>query len=97
MAPANAPLKKFLEGLELNFPKIPITSNVDGQFYPMGRLLNEAILEKLAPQMASSVEWTTQINTMYDAGARVFVEVGPKALTVFATQILEETSLSSDG
>ena len=91
VAPANAPLKKFLEGLELNFPKIPITSNVDGQFYPMkGDSSNEAILEKLAPQMASSVEWTTQINTMYDAGARVFVEVGPKrALTVFATQILE--------
>ena len=50
----------------------------------------EAVLSKLAPQMASSVEWTTQINSMYDAGARLFLEVGPKrALTVFASQILE--------
>ena len=49
-----------------------------------------AVLSKLAPQMASSVEWTSQINSMYDAGARVFLEVGPKrALTVFASQILE--------
>lgn len=92
VAPANAPLKKFLEELDLKYPKIPITSNVDGQFYPMsGDSSSDAILEKLAPQMASSVEWTTQINTMYDAGARIFVEVGPKrALSVFATQILED-------
>ena len=49
-----------------------------------------AVLSKLAPQMASSVEWTSQINTMYDGGARIFLEVGPKrALTVFASQILE--------
>ena len=50
-----------------------------------------AILSKLAPQMASSVEWTKQVNSMYEAGARIFLEVGPKrALTVFATQILED-------
>ena len=48
------------------------------------------MLEKLAPQMASSVEWTSQMEKMYESGARVFVEVGPKrALTMFATQILE--------
>ena len=47
--------------------------------------------KQLAPQMASSVEWTSQIETMYGAGARAFVEVGPKrALTMFATQILAD-------
>ncbi|MBT5122253.1 MAG: hypothetical protein HOM38_05960, partial [Euryarchaeota archaeon] len=51
----------------------------------------EAVLSKLALQMASAVEWTTQIQTMYDAGARAFVEVGPKrALSMFAAQILED-------
>ncbi|MBT4065618.1 MAG: acyltransferase domain-containing protein, partial [Euryarchaeota archaeon] len=92
VAPANVPLRKFLESLEIGWPKIPLTSNVDGGWYPMddGSDSKVAILSKLAPQMASSVEWTTQINTMYDAGARMFVEVGPKrALTVFASQILE--------
>ena len=28
--------------------------------------------------MASSVEWTAQMEEMYDSGARVFIEVGPK-------------------
>ena len=91
VAPANEPLRRFLEGLEIRWPKIPITANVDGNFYPQqGDESKPAILEKLAPQMASSVEWTKQIETMYAAGGRVFVEVGPKrALTMFATQILE--------
>ena len=92
VAPANAPLRKFLENLEISWPNIPITCNVDGGWYPMddGGDSKVAVLSKLAPQMASSVEWTTQINSMYDAGARLFLEVGPKrALTVFASQILE--------
>ena len=92
VAPANEPLRRFLEGLEINWPKIPITSNVDGGWYPMddGGNSKAAVLSKLAPQMASSVEWTSQINSMYEAGARIFLEVGPKrALTVFASQILE--------
>ena len=92
VAPANEPLRRFLEGLEIRWPSIPITSNVDGGWYPMddGSDSKTAVLSKLAPQMASSVEWTKQINSMYEAGARIFVEVGPKrALTVFASQILE--------
>ncbi len=92
VAPANEPLRRFLSSLEIHWPSIPITANVDGTFYPNdGPDAKEGILSKLAPQMASSVEWTSQITTMYDAGARIFVEVGPKrALTMFASQILEE-------
>ena len=92
VAPANEPLYRFLSSLDIQWPNIPITSNVDGQFYPnSGEDAKSSVLEKLAPQMASPVEWTKQIQTMYDAGARVFLEVGPKrALTVFASQILEE-------
>lgn len=91
VAPANEPLRRFLEGLEIRWPDVPITANVDGMFYPVeGEDSKVAILEKLAPQMASSVEWTKQIETMYAAGGRLFVEVGPKrALTMFAMQILE--------
>ncbi len=91
VAPANEPLRRFLEGLEIRWPTIPITANVDGMFYPQqGQDSKTDILEKLAPQMASSVEWTKQIETMYEAGGRLFVEVGPKrALTMFAMQILE--------
>ena len=98
VAPANEPLRRFLEGLEIRWPTIPITANVDGEFYPMNPSDSEdleaskaAILSKLALQMASSVEWTAQIQTMYAAGARAFIEVGPKrALSMFAVQILED-------
>ncbi len=91
VAPANEPLRRFLETLEINWPQIPITANYDGEFYAMeGEDSKSAVLQKLAPQMASSVEWTSQVERMYDSGARVFVEVGPKrALTMFAAQILE--------
>ena len=92
VAPANEPLRRFLEGLEIRWPSVPITANVDGTFYPTeGEDSKASILEKLAPQMASAVEWTKQIETMYSNGGRLFVEVGPKrALTMFAMQILEE-------
>ena len=92
VAPASEPLKRYLEGIDLAFPNLPITSNFDGAWYPMeGDSPHEAIMGQLAPQMESAVEWTKQIRTMHEAGARVFVEVGPKrALTIFATQILED-------
>ncbi|MGB1233815.1 MAG: beta-ketoacyl synthase N-terminal-like domain-containing protein, partial [Poseidonia sp.] len=35
VAPANEPLRRFLEGLEIRWPSVPITANVDGAFYPM--------------------------------------------------------------
>ena len=93
VAPANEPLHRFLDGLEISLPEIPVTANVDGSFYPdavdEGEDGKAAILEKLAPQMSSAVQWTKQIQTMHDAGARFFLEVGPKrALALFADQIL---------
>ena len=92
VAPASAPLHRFLDDLEMGLPELPITANFDGEFYPRegeGRA-QEHILPQLAPQMASPVKWTTQIQRMYESGARLFVEVGPKrALTTFAGQILE--------
>ena len=95
VAPANEPLRRFLEGLDISLPTIPITANVDGMFYPDqvedGVDAKQAILAKLAPQMSSPVEWTTQVRQMHDAGARFFLEVGPKrALALFADQILAD-------
>ncbi|MEC8927303.1 MAG: acyltransferase domain-containing protein, partial [Candidatus Thermoplasmatota archaeon] len=95
VAPANEPLRNFLEGLDIRLPQIPITSNFDGGWYPnvapAGSSSKQAILAKLAPQMASAVEWTQQMETMYEGGARLFVEVGPKrALALFAEQIFED-------
>nr|MBC8518533.1 type I polyketide synthase [Euryarchaeota archaeon] len=97
VAPANEPLHRFLEGLELSLPSIPITANYDGKFYPEnlkdGETVHDAILSQLAPQMSSAVEWTQQIEEMYSQGGRLFIEVGPKrALALFAEQILDGQS-----
>ena len=79
VAPASEPLKRYLEGIDLAFPNLPITSNYDGAWYPMeGDSPHEAIMGQLAPQMESA-EWTKQIRTMHEAGARVFVEVVAEA------------------
>ena len=71
MVPANEPLRRFLEGLEISLPSIPITANVDGSFYPDSvsdtEEVKDVILEKLAPQMSSAVEWTSQVESMRDA------------------------------
>ena len=32
VAPANGPLKRFLESIDISLPDIPITANVDGSF-----------------------------------------------------------------
>ena len=68
VAPANEPLRRFLENLDISLPKIPITSNYDGGWYRnhiSGDIdAKQAILSKLAPQMATAVESTKQIETM---------------------------------
>ena len=95
VAPANEPLRRFLEGLDISLPKIPITANYDGHFYPNslipGQTAHDSILAQLAPQMSSPVEWIRQMETMHEAGGRLFLEVGPKrALSLFADQVLAD-------
>ena len=47
------------------------------------------MLDLLAQQVASPVQFVKGLQTLYDAGARVFVEVGPKkALQGFAEEVL---------
>ena len=97
VAPANGPLKRFLESIDISLPDIPITANVDGSFYPLeAEDAKSSILEKLAPQMSSPVNWIDQIETMHAAGARLFLEVGPKrALSSTVSDILGINAKSS--
>ena len=47
------------------------------------------MLDLLAKQVASPVQFVKGLRTLYEAGARVFVEVGPKkALQGFAEDVL---------
>ncbi|MFN7142924.1 MAG: acyltransferase domain-containing protein, partial [Myxococcota bacterium] len=90
VAPASEPLKRVLAQLDLQEPRRRITTNVDSRYYPTGPGAREKIIDILAKQVASPVEWTSQIERMYADGARIFVECGPKrALAGFVVSILK--------
>ena len=93
VAPASEPLRRTLERLHLQPPSLPIVANVNGEFYPVGPDARPAVLDILARQIASPVQFVKGLRTLYDAGARVFVEVGPKkALHGFVEDVLGDRS-----
>ncbi|HEX9110392.1 MAG TPA: acyltransferase domain-containing protein, partial [Terriglobales bacterium] len=89
VAGASKPLHAVLERLHLESPRIPIVANVTGEFYPTGPNVVPQMLDMLSTQVAAPVQFVKGLRTLYDAGARVFVEVGPKkALQGFAEDVL---------
>jgi 3-oxoacyl-(acyl-carrier-protein) synthase/acyl carrier protein/NAD(P)-dependent dehydrogenase (short-subunit alcohol dehydrogenase family) len=91
VAPASESLARVLRGMNLQLPSLPIISNVTGDFYPMGPNAPDQIVELLGKQVASPVQFVKGLNRLYDDGARVFVEVGPKrVLYGFVEDVLGE-------
>ena len=89
VAPASEPLRRLLERFDVRTPRIPVVANVTGDFYPGGADARPQILDLLASQVASPVQFVKGLHTLYDAGARVFVEAGPKkALHSFVEDVL---------
>ena len=89
VAGASEPLRAVLGRLHLESPHIPIVANVNGEFYPTGPNVVPQMLDMLSKQVAAPVQFVKGLRTLYDAGARVFVEVGPKkALQGFAEDVL---------
>lgn len=88
VAPASIPLRKVIERMNVLPPQIPIAANVTGDWYPHER---EAILDLLAEQVASPVQFVKGAQKLYENGARIFVEVGPKrVLNALTTDIFKE-------
>jgi len=89
VAPASEPLREMLSHLHIQSPALPIVANVNGDFYPTGPDVVPQMLDLLAQQVACPVQFVKGLRTLYDAGARIFVEVGPKkALQGFAEDVL---------
>lgn len=85
---AAAPLAEELRGASWHPPAAPVYSNVTAAPYSdnVG-----AIQEQLSGHLRSSVRFQEQIQAMYDAGVRTFIEVGPgQVLTGLAGRILGE-------
>lgn len=91
VAAASEPLRRVLERLHLQPPRLPIVANTNGEFYPTGANVVPQMLDILAQQVAAPVQFVKGLRTLYEAGARMFVEVGPKkALHGFAEDVLGE-------
>jgi len=97
VAEAALPLLAALEKIDFPAGRIPVYANSSALPYP-----NEpaAAKELLAGQLARPVEFVAEIEAMYAAGIRTFVEVGPGArLAGLVRAILgdrEHTALSLD-
>jgi acyl transferase domain-containing protein/sensor domain CHASE-containing protein len=84
---AQEPFSKFVDQQHFNTPAIPVYSNTTGKAYPTD--LNE-LKSLLKNQILNPVLFKNQIENIYDAGGRVFVEFGPKGvLTNLVSNILE--------
>ena len=94
--PASVPLRAMLQRLGMRAPHLPVVANVTGELYPTGDGAVEQMLDMLSRQVASPVQFVKGLQTLYDAGARVFVEVGPKhALQGFASDVLGDDKVLS--
>jgi malonyl CoA-acyl carrier protein transacylase len=88
VAPASQPLRAVLNRLRVAPAQLPVIANITGDFYP-SRASIEQIKDILVQQVASPVQWVKGIETLYAAGVRTFVEVGPKkALKGFTDDLL---------
>jgi acyl transferase domain-containing protein/NAD(P)H-dependent flavin oxidoreductase YrpB (nitropropane dioxygenase family)/NAD(P)-dependent dehydrogenase (short-subunit alcohol dehydrogenase family)/acyl carrier protein len=89
VAPAGDRLASALAGQVFSEPKIAVFSNALGGRYPSEP---EKIAGVLKDHLVSPVRFTEEIRAMYDGGARVFVETGPRGvLTGLVRQILDGT------
>ena len=74
--------------MNVQAPKLPVVANVTGELYPTTK---DEIVDILGRQVASPVQFVKGMQTMYDDGARVLVEIGPKrVLNSLATDNLKD-------
>jgi acyl transferase domain-containing protein len=77
--PAAAPFRTFLEHIAMHRPQLPVYANSTAAAYST---VPDAIRETLAGQIAEPVRFAEQIEAMYAAGVRTFIEVGPGGVLV---------------
>jgi len=84
--PARKALAERLASMTFHSPAMPVYSNTLGGMYPPDQ---DDMRSILAEQLVKSVRFTEEIDAMYEAGARIFVEVGPgNVMTNLVKQIL---------
>lgn len=82
MKDAVAPFRAALNAAAINAPHFPLVAGVDAAWL----LHREPVIEKLAIQLASSIEWESCLDALYERGCRVFLELGPGRALARMTQ-----------
>ncbi|MGF1730227.1 phosphopantetheine-binding protein [Photobacterium kasasachensis] len=75
VAHAQKPFAAAIDKATFSAPALPLYSNATGELYKSD---GKAIKKAFKQHMLQSVRFSTQVEAMYDAGARVFIEFGPK-------------------
>ncbi len=87
--PATVPFRTVLERLRIGGPKLPVVANVTGDLYATDGDVRAKAIDLLSRQIASPVRFVKGLERLYEAGVRVFVEVGPKrAVQGFVEDVL---------
>ena len=87
MEPAQKQLSKALHELQLHKATVPVYSNTLAKPYPVK---TSEIASLLSEHLVKPVEFQKQIEEMYEAGARIFIECGPGSiLSSLVDDILE--------
>ena len=78
-------LGQYLSEMKISRPRIDVYSNTTGEVYPKKK---KEIAALLAEQLIRPVEFVKEIEALYEAGARIFLEIGPRAVL---TRLVENT------
>jgi acyl transferase domain-containing protein/NADP-dependent 3-hydroxy acid dehydrogenase YdfG/acyl carrier protein len=88
VAAASEPLFQYLREMTVKEPRLEAYGNADAATYPSGP---EEIRRRIADHLASPVLFSDEVEAMYAAGVRTFVEVGAgSTLTGLVGQILAD-------
>jgi acyl transferase domain-containing protein/NAD(P)H-dependent flavin oxidoreductase YrpB (nitropropane dioxygenase family)/NADP-dependent 3-hydroxy acid dehydrogenase YdfG len=98
MHPAREPFAAFVDHLPIAEPRIPVHANGDGEPYPRDA---DAIRLRWVEHLEHKVDFVAQVESMYAAGVRTFLELGPgRVLTGLVKQILKgrpHLAVAADG
>lgn len=83
MQPARATFAAAIEAMAWQAPRIPVYANASGKAHP-GDVA--ALKRVMAEHLVQPVEFVSEVEAMYADGARIFVEVGPKAVLTGLTR-----------
>ncbi|MCA1601958.1 MAG: SDR family NAD(P)-dependent oxidoreductase [Acidobacteria bacterium] len=79
VAGAREPLREFLDNITFRPPRLPVFSNTIAAPHSTDP---DEIRTQLVEHLVRPVRFADEVNAMYEAGARIFVEIGPgKILT----------------